>query len=187
MAGGTPQRGSWSRMDKEAEFVTIPLFGIAGWKNSGKTTLMVRLIENFTGRGLRVAAVKHAHHAFEIDHEGRDSFRYKEAGASTVAVSSARRFAIMTELRGRPEPALDELVRYIQNADLILVEGFKAGTHPKIEVRRRESASGPPLASNDPAIIGIAADFKLEDATLPVFALDDIDRIASFILGRIRS
>jgi molybdopterin-guanine dinucleotide biosynthesis adapter protein len=167
--------------------VTIPLFGIAGWKNSGKTTLMVGLIENFAGRGLRVAAVKHAHHAFDIDHEGRDSFRYKAAGAGTVAVSSARRFAIMTELKGRPEPTLDELVRHIENVDIILLEGFKSGTHPKIEVRRREAASGPPLAPNDPAILAIAADFELEDATLPVFALDDIDSIAGFILERIRS
>jgi molybdopterin-guanine dinucleotide biosynthesis protein B len=165
--------------------VTIPLFGIAGWKNSGKTTLMVRLIENFAGRGLRVAAVKHAHHAFDIDHEGRDSFRYKTAGASMVAVSSAKRFAIMTELKGRPEPTLGELVQYIDNADIILVEGFKAGTHPKIEVRRREAASGPPLAPNDSAILAVAADFKLDEEALPVFALDDIDAIASFILGRI--
>jgi molybdopterin-guanine dinucleotide biosynthesis adapter protein len=167
--------------------VTIPLFGIAGWKNSGKTTLMVRLIENFSGRGLRVAAVKHAHHAFDVDHEGRDSFRYKAAGASTVAVSSAKRFAIMTELKGRPEPTLDELVRHIEKADIILVEGFKASPHPKIEVRRREAASGPPLAPNDPAILAVAADFEIEDTALPVFALDDIAGIASFILGQIRS
>jgi len=166
--------------------VTIPLFGIAGWKNSGKTTLMVRLIENFAGRGLRVAAVKHAHHAFDIDHEGRDSFRYKEAGAGTVAVSSSKRFAIMTELKGRPEPTLGELVRHIENADIILVEGFKAGTHPKLEVRRREAARGPALAPNDPAILAIAADFALDDTALPVFALDDIDGIARFILERIR-
>jgi molybdopterin-guanine dinucleotide biosynthesis protein B len=167
--------------------VTIPLFGIAGWKNSGKTTLMVRLIGNFASRGLQVAAVKHAHHAFDVDHEGRDSFRYKEAGASTVAVSSAKRFAIMTELQGRPEPALSELVRHIEHADIILVEGFKTGAHRKIEVRRREAASGMPLAPNDPAILAIAADFELEDAILPVFALDDIEGIASFILERIRT
>jgi molybdopterin-guanine dinucleotide biosynthesis protein B len=166
--------------------LTIPLFGVVGWKNSGKTTLMVRLIENFAGRGLQVAAVKHAHHAFDIDHEGRDSFRYKAAGASTVAVSSAKRFAIMTELRGRPEPTLDELVRHIEKADIILVEGFKAGAHPKLEVRRRAAASGPPLAPNDPAILAIAADFKLEEESIPVFPLDDIDAIASFILRRTR-
>ena len=93
----------------------------------------------------------------------------------------------MTELKGRPEPTLDELVRHIENADIILVEGFKAAGHPKLEVRRREATSGPPLAQSDPAILAIAADFKLEDVTLPVFALDDIDAIAGFILRRIRS
>src|SRR5262249_42904542 len=172
---------------EEARFVTIPLFGIAGWKNSGKTTLMVRLIEHFAGQGLRVAAVKHAHHAFDVDHEGRDSFRYKAAGASTVAVSSAKRFAIMTELRGGPEPALGELVWPIEKADLIWVEGCRAEAHPRGEVRRGEAAGGVLLAPNAPAILAIAADFVLEDATLPVFALDDIDAIAGFILGRIRS
>jgi molybdopterin-guanine dinucleotide biosynthesis adapter protein len=167
--------------------VSIPLFGIAGWKNSGKTTLMVRLIENFAGRGLQVAAVKHAHHAFDVDQEGRDSFRYRAAGASTVAVSSAKRFAVMAELRGRPEPTLDELVRHIEDADIILVEGFKGGTHPKIELRRRHAASGPPLAPNDPAILAIAADFEVPDAALPVFALDDIDGIAALILECVRT
>jgi molybdopterin-guanine dinucleotide biosynthesis protein B len=167
--------------------VTIPLFGIVGWKNSGKTTLMVRLVENFAGRGLRVAAVKHAHHAFDIDHEGRDSYRYRAAGASIVAVSSAKRFAIITELRSGPEPTLGELVRQIEKANIILVEGFKAESHPKLEVRRREAARGPALAPGDPAILAIAADFKLEEEALPVFALDDVDSIAGFILGRIRA
>jgi molybdopterin-guanine dinucleotide biosynthesis adapter protein len=167
--------------------VTIPLFGIVGWKNSGKTTLMAKLIEHFAGRGLQVGAVKHAHHAFDVDQEGRDSFRYKEAGASTVAISSSKRFAIMTELRNRPEPTLGELVRHIEIADIILVEGFKAEKHPKLEVRRREAVSGPPLAPADPTILAVAADFKLEEAAIPDFDLDDIDAIAGFILGRIRS
>jgi molybdopterin-guanine dinucleotide biosynthesis adapter protein len=163
-----------------------PLFGVVGWKNSGKTTLIAKLIETFVGRGLKVAAVKHAHHAFDVDHEGRDSFRYRAAGAGTVAVSSAKRFAIITELRGRPEPTLGELVRHIEIADIILVEGFKTENHPKLEVRRSEAASGPPLAPNDPTILAVAADFKLEEGTLPGFALDDIDAIAGFILGQIR-
>jgi molybdopterin-guanine dinucleotide biosynthesis adapter protein len=165
--------------------LTIPLFGIVGWKNSGKTTLITKLIRHFVGRGLRVAAVKHAHHAFDVDRKGRDSFRYKEAGASTVAISSSKRFAIMTELRDRPEPTLGELVRHIEIADLILVEGFKAEKHPKLEVRRREAASGPPLAPADPAILAVAADFKLQETEIPAFALDDIDAIAGFILTRI--
>jgi molybdopterin-guanine dinucleotide biosynthesis adapter protein len=134
-----------------------------------------------------VAAVKHAHHAFNVDQEGRDSFRYKEAGASIVAISSSKRFAIMTELRNRPEPTLGELVRHIEIADIILVEGFKAENHSKLEVRRREAVSGPPLAPADPTILAVAADFKLEEAAIPGFDLDDIDAIAGFILGRIRS
>jgi molybdopterin-guanine dinucleotide biosynthesis adapter protein len=170
-----------------AEPVTPPLFGIVGWKNSGKTTLMTKLIENFVGCGLQVAAVKHAHHAFDVDQEGRDSYQYKAAGASTVAISSAKRFAIMTELGSRPEPTLRELVRNIKNADIILVEGFKAENHAKLEVRRREAAGGLPLAPNNPTILAVAADFELEGVTLPAFALDDTGAIARFILGWLRS
>jgi molybdopterin-guanine dinucleotide biosynthesis adapter protein len=166
--------------------MTPPLFGIVGWKNSGKTTLMAKLIENFVRRGLQVSAVKHAHHGFDVDQEGRDSYHYKAAGASTVAISSAKRFAIMTELRGRPEPTLRELVSHIENADIILVEGFKSEDHPKLEVRRREAASKLPLAPNDPGILAVAADFELEGAALPVFALNDIDAIAAFILRCLR-
>jgi len=126
--------------------VTPPLFGAVGWKNSGKTTLMAKLIANFAARGLNVAAVKHAHHGFDVDQEGRDSFRYRQAGAHTVAVSSAKRFAIMAELNGKPEPTLKELVRYIGKADIVLVEGFKRESHPKIEVRRLEAVHNKPLA-----------------------------------------
>jgi molybdopterin-guanine dinucleotide biosynthesis protein B len=98
-----------------------PLFGIVGWKNSGKTTLMVKLIEHFSAEGLEVGAVKHAHHAFDIDHEGRDTYRFTKAGASTVAISSSKRFAIMTELRDKQEPALAELVTRMSGAGIILV------------------------------------------------------------------
>jgi molybdopterin-guanine dinucleotide biosynthesis adapter protein len=161
--------------------VTPPLFGIVGWKNSGKTTLMARLIANFAARGLDVAAVKHAHHGFDVDHEGRDSFRYREAGARTVAVSSAKRFAIMTEIRERPEPTLAELVQYIERADIILVEGFKSEGHPKLEARRREARDQTPIAPDDASILAIAADFPVEANGLPVFPLDDVEAIASFI------
>jgi molybdopterin-guanine dinucleotide biosynthesis adapter protein len=164
--------------------VKPPLFGIVGWKNSGKTTLIAKLIENFTGRGLKVAAIKHAHHAFDIDHEGRDSFRYRAAGASTVAISSAKRYAIMTELCGRPEPTLAELAGHIEDADLIFVEGFKRERHPKLEVRRRAALDQTPLAPADPSILAIAADFEIEAARLPVFALDEIETIGDFILNR---
>lgn len=162
-----------------------PLFGVVGWKNSGKTTLMAKLIANFAARGLEVAAVKHAHHGFDVDHEGRDFFRYREAGARTVAVSSAKRFAVMTELDGRPEPTLAELVRRIGHADIVLVEGFKREPHQKLEVRRREALQRTPLAPQDPSIVAVAADFEIEEAGLPGFSLDSIDAIAEFILARI--
>jgi molybdopterin-guanine dinucleotide biosynthesis protein B len=162
--------------------MTAPLFGVVGWKNSGKTTLMVKLIAAFTARGLNVSAVKHAHHAFDIDHEGRDSFRYRAAGAQTVAISSRARFAIMTELRERPEPTLEELAAAIEGADLILVEGFKNEKHPKLEVRRLDTRDRTPLAPVDPSIVAIASDFEIERSHLPIFTLDDAEAIADFIL-----
>ncbi len=165
--------------------MTPPLFGIVGWKNSGKTTLMVKLIETFTARGLKVAAVKHAHHGFDVDHEGRDSFRYRAAGACTVAVSSAKRFAIMTELRGEREPTLAELVRHIEGAEIVLVEGFKGERHNKLEVRRSAARDLTPIAPNDPSILAVAADFEVKEDHLPVFALDAVEPIADFITHRV--
>jgi molybdopterin-guanine dinucleotide biosynthesis protein B len=133
---------------------------------------------------MSVAVVKHAHHAFDIDHEGRDSFRYRAAGANTVAVSSAKRFAIIAELRDRREPSLAELIEYIEG-DIILVEGFKSEKHPKLEVRRREALNQTALAPEDSAILAIAADFAISESHLPVFGLDDIEAIATFILDRV--
>jgi len=166
--------------------VTPPLIGVVGWKNSGKTTLIAKLIANFAARGLDVAAVKHAHHGFDVDREGRDSFRYRQAGAQTVVISSAKRFAIMAELNGKPEPTLAELVRHIGKADIVLVEGFKRESHAKIEVRRLEAVHRKPLAPDDPSILAIAADFEVEGADVPVFELGDIDAIAEFILSQVR-
>ncbi len=162
--------------------MTAPLFGVAGWKNSGKTTLMVKLIAAFTAGGLNVSAVKHAHHAFDIDHEGRDSFRYRAAGAHTVAISSRARFAIMSELRERREPTLEELAAAIKGADLILVEGFKSEKHPKLEVRRFDAPNRTPLAPGDRSIVAIASDFDVDRSNLPTFGLDDVMAIADFIL-----
>lgn len=162
--------------------MTPPLFGVVGWKNSGKTTLVTRLITAFTAQGLKVAAIKHAHHAFDIDHEGRDSFRYRAAGASTVVVSSAARFALMRELIHEPEPSLSELAKHAVSADIILVEGFKAERHPKIEVRRLQAVSQAPLAPGDPAILAVAADFRVDAGPLPVFDLDAANDIAAFIM-----
>lgn len=162
--------------------MTMPLFGVVGWKNSGKTTLMIKLIEAFTARGMTISAVKHAHHAFDVDHEGRNSFRYRAAGAHTVAISSRARFAIMTELRERREPTLEELASAIEGADLILVEGFKNERHPKLEVRRLDALNRTPLAPGDPSIVAIASDYDIDRSHLPVFGLDDVEAIAGFIL-----
>jgi molybdopterin-guanine dinucleotide biosynthesis protein B len=162
--------------------MTAPLFGVVGWKNSGKTTLMVKLIAAFTARGLNISAIKHAHHEFDIDHQGRDSYRYRVAGAQTVAISSRARFAMMTELRGGTEPTLEKLAAAIEGADLILVEGFKSEKHPKLEVRRLDARDWTPLALGDPSIVAIASDFAIERSHLPTFGLDDVEAIADFIL-----
>jgi molybdopterin-guanine dinucleotide biosynthesis protein B len=166
--------------------MSLPVFGIVGWKNSGKTTLMEKLIAEFSTRGLRVAAVKHAHHSFDLDYEGRDTYRFRQAGASQIAVSSPVRFAVMTELNGGPEPSLDTLLARLSAADIILVEGFKASRHPKLEVRRKESIRDTPLAEYDDGIKAIAADFEIDSQGLPLFRLDDTQTIADFIASHLR-
>jgi molybdopterin-guanine dinucleotide biosynthesis protein B len=158
----------------------IPIIGIAGWKKSGKTTLTVRLVEEFTRRGLRVATVKHAHHEFQIDDGDTDSARHRRAGAAQVAVVSGKRWALMTELRGAPEPNFEEVIAALGPADLIVVEGYKTAPIPKIEARRSESITKRPLADEDPLVFAIAADHPV-DSRLPVFALDDIGAIADLI------
>jgi molybdopterin-guanine dinucleotide biosynthesis protein B len=160
------------------------VFGIVGWKNSGKTTLMAKIIAFYAARGLKVAAIKHAHHGFEVDQEGRDSYRFREAGAATVAISSSARYAIMHELRGDPEPTLAELIAKAGSHDLFLVEGFKRESHQKLEVRRKDAIKQEPLAPSDPTIVAVAGDFPCEAGTLPFFSLDDIERIAAFIAGK---
>jgi len=168
----------------KGETVTLPLFGVVGWKNSGKTTLIEKLIANFSARGLNVAAAKHAHHDFNINPDGEDAFQYYDAGARTVVISSAKRFAMLTKLEGRPEPTLGELIQHLERADIVLVEGFKEEPHPKLEVRRQEALNKKPLAPVNPSILAIAADFEVEEAGVPVFRLDDVDAIAEFILAR---
>jgi molybdopterin-guanine dinucleotide biosynthesis protein B len=157
------------------------VFGLAGWSGSGKTTLLTRLIPAIIGRGLTVSTVKHAHHEFDIDKPGKDSWLHRQAGASEVMVASARRFALMHELRDAPEPSLDELVARMTPVDLLLVEGFKAHPHPKLEVHR-PSVGKPFLYPDDPHIVAIASDTALE-APLPVLDLADIGSIADLILG----
>jgi len=157
------------------------IFGIAGWKNSGKTGLAVRLVSEFTRRGYRVSTIKHAHHDFDIDKVGADSYRHREAGAHEVTIVSGTRYAIMHELRGAPEPSFEEILARIAPCDLVLIEGYKREPIPKIEARRLDAANRTPLAPQDPHIVAIAADHPVTDAALPAFDLDDTDGIADFI------
>ncbi|KXF76958.1 molybdopterin-guanine dinucleotide biosynthesis protein MobB [Paramesorhizobium deserti] len=157
------------------------VFGITGWKNSGKTTLTVRLVEELTRRGWRVSTIKHAHHDFDIDHEGTDSFRHRKAGAGEVAIVSNRRWALMHELQDENEPSLDEIIERLAPCDLVLVEGYKREPHKKIEARRTEGRKGDRLSASDPNILAIASDHPVSGETIPVFDLDDIARTADFI------
>lgn len=161
---------------------TTPAFGISGWKNSGKTGLTVRLVSELTARGYRISTVKHAHHDFDIDKPGADSFRHREAGAGEVAIVSGARFAIMNELRGAAEPTLAEILTRLAPCDLVLVEGYKHEAIPKIELRRLEAKNREPLAPNDPHIVAIASDHPLETQALPVFDLNDTTSISDFIV-----
>ena len=161
--------------------MTQRVFGITGWKNSGKTTLTERLVAELTQRGWTVSTVKHAHHAFDIDREGTDSFRHRRAGAREVAIVSGRRWALMHELREEAEPPLDAILARLAPCDLVLVEGYKREPHRKIETRRLEAKDAPPLSASDPNIVAIAADHAVSGETVPVFALDDIAAIADLI------
>jgi molybdopterin-guanine dinucleotide biosynthesis protein B len=160
---------------------TTPVFGITGWKNSGKTQLVVSLVDEFTSRGFKVSTVKHAHHNFDIDKPGADSYRHREAGAMEVALVSGRRWALMHELRQEEEPPLEDILARLAPCDLILIEGYKRENHPKIEARRIETSDRGPLAVSDPNILAIAADHDLPDEVLPVFDLDDVPAMADFI------
>jgi molybdopterin-guanine dinucleotide biosynthesis adapter protein len=166
--------------------MTPPLFGVAGWKNSGKTTLMVGLIGELARRGYAVSVIKHAHAKFDIDHQGRDSFRMREAGACQVALLSPRRFAVMRELGGAPEMSFAEIVDYAGPCDLVLVEGFKREAFSKIEIRREGAASREKLHGAFLQIVAIASDRPdTETESLPVFHLDDIAGMADFIVAHL--
>jgi len=158
------------------------VFGISGWKNSGKTGLTERLVAELTRRGYRISTIKHAHHDFDIDKPGADSFRHRQAGATEVAIVSGTRFAIMHELRNEPEPPLADILARLAPCDLVLIEGYKREPVPKIEARRLEAKSREPLSPNDPHIVAIAADHPVANSELPVFDLDDTISIADFIV-----
>jgi len=158
-----------------------PVIGIVGWKKSGKTTLVVRLVEEFTRRGLMVATVKHAHHSFQIDDAQTDSAKHRRAGAGQVAIVSSSRWAVVTELGGAPEPDVADVLRMLDPCDLIIVEGYKSAPIAKIEARRLASFTHEPMAPKDPMVIAIAADHDVGESKLPVLALDDIAGIANLI------
>ena|SRR5581483_5097325 len=160
------------------------ILGFAGWSGSGKTTLLVALIPQLRARGLTVSTIKHAHHEFDIDRPGKDSWRHREAGATEVMVSSARRWALMHELRDAAEPSLENLVAQMTPVDLLLVEGFKRHPHPKIEVHRR-SIGKPLLYPDDPHVVAIASDERLE-APIPWLPLDDPTAVTAFMVARLR-
>ncbi len=158
----------------------MKIFGFAGWSGSGKTTLIERLIPLFVARGLKVSLIKHAHHSFEVDQPGKDSYRHRHAGSTEVLVSSSRRWVLMHELRGAPEPGFAELIEQISPCDLLLVEGFKRERVPKLEIYR-SSIGEPLLHPHDPDIVAIACDRPLE-TKLPQFDLNDAPAIAGFVI-----
>jgi molybdopterin-guanine dinucleotide biosynthesis protein B len=161
---------------------TPPAIGVAGWKNSGKTTLVTRLVAELTRRGFKVATVKHAHHDFQIDDAETDSARHRRAGATQVAIVSPKRWAVVRELGSAPEPSLDQMIRCLEPCDLVIVEGYKAAPIPKIEVRRQAAAHARPLAPSDRNVVAIAADHACDGAGCPMFDLDDATGIADFIV-----
>ncbi|QDL92395.1 molybdopterin-guanine dinucleotide biosynthesis protein B [Paroceanicella profunda] len=160
------------------------VFGIVGWKNSGKTTLMERLVTEITARGFTVSTVKHAHHEFDVDRPGKDSHRHRMAGAQEVLLSSAKRWALMHEMRGAPETALPELLARLSPVDLILVEGYKRDAHPKVEAWRAATGQAA-LVFEDPTVRAVATNDPLDGTGVPLLPLDDAARVADFILREV--
>jgi molybdopterin-guanine dinucleotide biosynthesis adapter protein len=160
--------------------MSMRIIGLAGWSGSGKTTLVTGVIPVLVKRGLKVATVKHAHHEFDLDQPGKDSWLHREAGAREVAIVSSRRWAIMHELGGETEPPLMEILAKLSPVDLVIVEGFKRHAHPKLEVYR--AAVGKPLLHpDDNCIVAVATDAPLPQAQVPVLMLDDVDGVATML------
>jgi molybdopterin-guanine dinucleotide biosynthesis adapter protein len=160
----------------------MKVFGLAGWSGSGKTTLVTKLLPELIGRGLTVSTMKHAHHGFDVDQPGKDSYVHRSAGATEVLVASANRWALMHEHRGAPEPRAAELMQHMTPVDLLLVEGFKREPHPKLEIYR--VANGKPLLHpDDPYIVAVASDEPLIGLHLPLLSIDDVPGIADFIIA----
>ena len=162
----------------------MKIFGFAGWSGSGKTTLVEKLIPLFVARGLKVSLIKHAHHSFDVDQAGKDSYRHRHAGCSEVLVTSSKRWALMHELRGAPEPDFAELLKRVSPCDLLIVEGFKREKLPKLEVYRA-SVGESLLHPQDPDIVAVVSDQRVE-TKLPQFHLDDAPAIVDFVLKHVK-
>jgi len=158
----------------------MKVMGIVGWKNSGKTSLLVQLVEHFVRSGYEISTVKHAHHDFDIDHPGKDSYQHRQAGAHEVLVASGARWALMHERRRDDEPPLTELLSKLEPVDLVLVEGFKLCKHPKIEVYRR-GQDGSLIARDDSSVCAVATDCESLEAPCPILPLNDCQAVAKFI------
>ena len=158
------------------------IFGLVGWNNAGKTTLMVNLLPELIGRGVRVSTMKHGHHDLDIDQPGKDSHRHREAGATEVLVTSARRWALMHELRGAPEATIEDLIGHMTPVDLLLIEGFKTHPHDKLEIHRPKEGK-PLICRDDPTVVAVASDVPLPEVRVPVVDLNDVPSIADFIVG----
>ncbi len=163
----------------------IRIFGLAGWSGSGKTTLLTRLIPALVARGITVSTIKHAHHEFDVDQPGKDSWKHRQAGASEVLVASARRWALMHEHRGAREPGLDALIAHMSPVDLVLIEGFKHDAYPKIEIHR-PAIGKPLLCIDDPDVVAVASDETIAGLRVPLLPLGDANAIADFIIAHCR-
>ena len=160
----------------------MKVYGVIGWKNSGKTSLMERLVTDITGRGFSVSTVKHVHHSVDLDQPGKDTYRHRTAGAQEVVLASADRLAILVEHRG-PEPELPEVLARLAPVDLVLVEGYKRDAHPKVEVWRAETGQ-PLIQPGDPLVRAVATDAAL-NLPVPVLDLNDTGAVADFILREV--
>lgn len=163
----------------------MKVFGLVGWSGSGKTTLLVKLLPELIGRGITVSTMKHTHHSVDIDQRGKDSYEHRRAGATEVLITGAKRWALLHENRGEPEPPIDALLAQMCEVDLVLIEGFKTHRHDKLEVFR-PAVGKPMLATDDPTIVAVASDADLGDIGRPVIDLDDVRAIADFIVGHCR-
>ncbi|HVL59200.1 MAG TPA: molybdopterin-guanine dinucleotide biosynthesis protein B [Burkholderiaceae bacterium] len=178
-----PQQSGRRLAQRDASSPQRKVFGFAGYSGSGKTTLIEQLIPRLVARGLRVSLIKHAHHRFDVDQPGKDSYRHRQAGATEVLVTSAQRWVLMHELRGDPEPALAEQLQRLSPCDLVLIEGFKHAPVPKLEVHR-PSTGAPLLHPDDPNIVAVASDAAVQ-TPLPLLDLNDYDAIVGFLLDHL--